>query len=382
LSDFLCYVFAASPSFGHQEIRDPFRDLIDMKCLKHLPKTIDTNKCVHTYEVNQSTDIIAADFFSNGMFLNATIWLVSPIKESTSANNHEETNYGVFIDADSNQKTGWQGIDYQVENSRNDGKWHRALYEFSSIGQQRILDETKNYTAHFYQKNKNYVTLYADLNAMGSPSKYRVMFYAEELIKGTTNNTLFWVDDFTSWIDIPRPELALLTTPSQVVLRPGEEDSYGIQLMSNVTLVPQVSNFRVEQNTSNVQLKFITNPLYKSDSSNEPESLDIKIPADAKIGKYNIPIIANTTQISTIPNTFGFRYLPLNAAYEFDNLNLQVTVVKKMNIGEQLASFNKTWIEPLSGIYTFIGGLLTGGVAPWLYKRIRRKQGDNNDEPI
>jgi hypothetical protein len=81
---------------------------------------------------------------------------------------------------------------------------------------------------------------------------------------------------------------------------------------------------------------------------------------------------------------FGFKNLPLNSAYEFDNLNLPVTVVKKMNIGEQLADFNKSWIEPLSRIYTFIGGPLTGGAAQWLYKRIRRKQNsnNNNDEPI
>lgn len=109
-----------------------------------LSKDVDNNKCVHAHEGNQSTDIIAVDFFSNGRFLNATIWLVSPIAESSSSannNNHEETNYGMFIDADSNQKTGWQGIDYQVENSRKDGKWERTLYELSSIGQERILND-------------------------------------------------------------------------------------------------------------------------------------------------------------------------------------------------------------------------------------------------
>ena len=189
---------------------------------------------------------------------------------------------------------------------------------------------------------------------------------------------------YTSWIDIPRPQFSLLTTPSHIVLRPGEEDSYGIQLTSNATLVPQVSNFTVKENTNNMQLKFITNRLYNSNSSSEPESLDIKIPEDANIGTYNIPIIANITQTSTIPNVFGFKNLPLNNAYEFDNLNLPLIVVKKMNAGEQLADFNKTWIEPLSGIYTFIGGLFTGGAVQWLYKRIRRKQSSNNNnaEPI
>jgi hypothetical protein len=45
-----------------------------------LPKGVDINKCIHTHEGNQSTDIMAVDFFSNRRFLNTTIWLVSPIK--------------------------------------------------------------------------------------------------------------------------------------------------------------------------------------------------------------------------------------------------------------------------------------------------------------
>jgi len=374
------FSFGVSPSFGHQEVRDPFRDLIDMKCSKAVPKDVDMIKCAHAHRGNQSTDILAVDFFSNGRFLNATIWLVSPIEENKAVNDTEETNYGMFIDADSNQKTGWQGIDYQVENHHKNGKWNKTLYEFSSIGKQRILNETNNYTTSFYQKNNNYVTLYADLNAIGSPDKYKVMFYAEEL-KGTVNAPILWIDDFTSWIDIPRPQFTLLTTPSNIVLRPGQEDSYGIQLLSNTTFIPKVSDFKADENTSNVNLRFITPKINSSASTNEPESLDIKIPEAAQIGIYNVPIIANVTQTSTIPNIFGFNNMPLNIAYEFDKLNIPVTVIKKMSIEEQLADFNKTWIAPLSGIYTFLGGLLTGGAAQSLYKRLKKKQNEN-EEPI
>jgi hypothetical protein len=171
----------------------------------------------------------------------------------------------MFIDADSNQKLAGKEltIKWKIAARMESGREH---YMNSHRLGKRILNETKNYTAHFYEKNNNYVTLYADLSAMGSPDKYRVMFYAEEL-KGTTNNPIFWVDDYTSWIDIPRPQFSLLTMPSHIVLRPGEGDSYGIQLTSNTTLVPQVSNFTVKENTSNMQLKFITNPSYNSYSS-------------------------------------------------------------------------------------------------------------------
>jgi hypothetical protein len=114
--------FAESPSFGYQEIRDELFDIIDMNTCVRSSQEISANKCTFTSPETQSIDIVAVDYFDNQKILNATIWLISKPKENTSDSDNI-SNYGMFIDADSNQKTGWQGIDYQVEVSENNGKF-------------------------------------------------------------------------------------------------------------------------------------------------------------------------------------------------------------------------------------------------------------------
>jgi hypothetical protein len=70
-------------------------------------------------------------------------------------------------------------MDYQVEISGPDGKWTRTFSEWSSAGSNRTLSE-KDGVKDFFAKNGRYVLLSADLNAMGSPDKYRVVFYTEQ----------------------------------------------------------------------------------------------------------------------------------------------------------------------------------------------------------
>jgi hypothetical protein len=70
-------------------------------------------------------------------------------------------------------------MDYQVEISEPDGKWTRTFSEWSSAGSNRTLSE-KDGVKDFFAKNGRYVLLSADLNAMGSPDKYRVVFYTEQ----------------------------------------------------------------------------------------------------------------------------------------------------------------------------------------------------------
>jgi hypothetical protein len=363
-------VFATSPSFAYREVRNALYNVIDMNCVLHPQTRLEAN--CHTNEGNQSIDIYATDLFSDGKFLNATIWLLPPIKDSPS-NSQLETNYGMYIDADDNPKTGWQGIDYQVEYSEfKNGTWTRTFYEFSSLGDNRILKVEKNYeNGHtFYGKSGNYVTLFADLNAMGSPSKYRVMLYAEEIQNPSKK---IWKDDFTNWIDIPKSQLTLVSTPSPVILRQGQQQPVDIQLMSNTDFVPTA--FTVQENSSGVKSYFLQNKSY-----NEPASLKLIIPGNASVGTYNIPIIATITEKSTFP--------ALNNIYlNLGNYSEQVILPVKVEacstaycIGELLNDFNKTWIEPISGIWTFVGGLLTGGISQLIYNRFKKNPIDNRQE--
>ena len=133
----------------------------------------------------------------------------------------------MFIDSDLNNQTGIKGIDYKVEIQwdNNTKTWTRVFEEWSTNGKSRVLSNETNYEG-FYGKGGDYVLLQADLNDMLLPSRYKVLFYAEE-VKG-----LHWIMDTPKWIYIPPPEFVVLTFPRSVDLRAGEQKTIEVQLNS------------------------------------------------------------------------------------------------------------------------------------------------------
>jgi hypothetical protein len=98
-------VFAVSPSFPRQEVEP----------ISITDKRNDYNLTAHNY-----VDIQSVNYLSDGNFLNATIWLDSfeNLPSGWSINvsmSQYSVGYGMYIDADFNDKTGIQGIDYRIE---------------------------------------------------------------------------------------------------------------------------------------------------------------------------------------------------------------------------------------------------------------------------
>src|SRR5215211_648831 len=144
-------VLAESPSFSRQQIIDDRGDWISLET-RNFTKSGD-----------RSTDILAVDYSSNGKFLNATIWLFFPFKEKPIL---EDVSYGMLIDADFNDKTGFDGIDYKLEISWNNQtqNWIKTLEAWSPYGEARVLNnQTVPYTL-FSEKGSSYIILSCDLN--------------------------------------------------------------------------------------------------------------------------------------------------------------------------------------------------------------------------
>jgi hypothetical protein len=70
---------------------------------KHVPPLRSNNG-------DPSTGIQGVTYFSDGKILYATLWLFQPFN-STLSKDRGQINYGMFIDADANNKTGVGGID-------------------------------------------------------------------------------------------------------------------------------------------------------------------------------------------------------------------------------------------------------------------------------
>lgn len=141
-------LFAASPSFPDKEITDNPRDWIDLETRNS------------TRDADLSTDILAVDYYSNGKILNATLWLGAPFKEER---NDSKVNYGMYIDADFDDSTGFMGVDYKVELQWNNQtkNWSRIIESWPPIGKTRVLENISNYTG-IYKEREYYVLLNVD----------------------------------------------------------------------------------------------------------------------------------------------------------------------------------------------------------------------------
>ena len=347
--------FAVSPSFGHKEFKDQPSDLVDQKKIQGL-----SNSCDSQRNWNQSIDIFAADYFSDSKILNVTLWLGSIIKNA-SFEYQDIPSYGIFIDADSNDETGWQGIDYQMEVVRNNGTWNNTLYQFPLYGEPfRIIKQINQTTEDLYKIGNKYVLMTLDLTAVSSPDKYKVMFYAED----RRRDNCIWKTDFTSWINVPNPDLILDTTgpiesTGPIELRPDDKEVIGVQLISNADFTPEVSNYKInDNNLSGIQSKVLS----KNRTNIEPINIEIKIPSNISSGKYVIPIQANVTQISGTPNTPIF-----NFGYTLEEANLPIAVLRPFTPQEIVINFWRDWGSPIA----FIIGVITGKLGTVLWEALK-----------
>ena len=188
---------ANSPSFSNRQIID--------ETVVHGPPWIDLDSRNATSKGDRSTDIEAVDYFSDGKTLNATLWTFHPPNVQQPSIN-EEVDYGMFIDADFDNKTGWGGIDYKVELGwDNQSKmWSKVLEKWSYYGDKVVIDnETMPYTS-FAKKGEHYILISADLDSMLSPQKYKVIFYGSATRNGSS------IADFTRWVSVPPLETVIV----------------------------------------------------------------------------------------------------------------------------------------------------------------------------
>jgi hypothetical protein len=226
------YSFASS-SFSRQDVVDPSDDWVNMANI--------TNQQLNVESLFQPADIRGVNFFSNGKILNATIWIDGTFREMPPAE-FGRVSYGAYIDADFNEKTGLRGVDYRVETMRENGSqsWSRVFEEWSTSGEPRQIDTIDNHTG-FSKEGERFVTIYADLEAMGSPDRFRIVFFAE------TDNGLpleqpesRWYADYTNWIFLPPPDFALSTIPEFVTLDQGGNENIAIQIKSTTGTEPTI----------------------------------------------------------------------------------------------------------------------------------------------
>ena len=364
-----------SPSFSNEEIMDPTTDWID------------SNTKNYTKGGDRSTDIVSVDYFSDGKALNATLWLYFPFKMQPRLSD-ENVNYGMYIDADFDENTGFGGIDYKVELGWNNQskQWTKVLEKWSHFGKQLVLDNQTLSPDIFSKPGAHYVRLWADLDAMLSPNKYKVIFYGEVRKEGSART------DYTRSVAIPPLELALSTSPASVEFRKGDQETIEVRVNTTQGYEPTV-NLIAKSQSKNMVFDFTQN-----DTSNIPV-FTLRIPSygvatvpltiasaeNASAGPYTLFIFANSSfPPEELVKPEGFTQD--NSSNFFpDSARLSENIFTQSSIAASL-------LEPLTGIdqisifwdklgapISFIYGILAG-ISPWIYTKIKERIKDNKDK--
>jgi hypothetical protein len=365
-------LFAASPAFNRQEITDGTNHDIHLNRMGHSQTKDDYNDTL-----DGLTDIQKVTYFSNGTVLIATLWLGSGFEENPSVDGRTlAVVYGILINADNNQETGKEGVDYHIEIqwTNETQTWKKGIIEYSSPVHNRTLDKKENYSG-FYTKDERYVLLSVNLDDIFSPNPYKAMFYA-----GAIYNNSDMKVDLTTWEDISPPVYSTSTLPNPVIVRQGEQKIIGAQLKSTTGVPPDVIDFMPVENYSGIELEFIRDKLNKSSFGIEPAPFKIEVPKNAQVGQYIIPIRANISTDSTFPyfKFVGFRNvsMPSNSTefltkgHRIASANLTISVVEPLSMQDQLKDFWSVYGGPIN----LAGAGLAGGLTTYLIDHLKSRK--------
>ncbi len=380
-------VLAESPSFSRQEVGDDEHDGININGDAGT-QSIDDYKD----PLDNSTDIIKITYLSDAKNLNASLWLGGNFSGNPASKGAQAVVYGMLLDVDSNPKTGFQGVDYQLEVQwMNSSRiWNMFLGEYPSVNDAslkdpadylKILDIKKNYT-DFFVDNKPYVTLSLPLEDVAFPSKFKAMYYGI-VIYDSSN----MVVDLGSWIDIPPANLAISTLPNPVIIRQGEQKNVAVQLKSNDGFISNVASYLPTENYSKIDVQPHNIDELNSgvggnnvpSSNMGPTTFITKVSSDAEIGEYTIPILVNMSTGSVFPSEFlrlsNFTFSVPTKGNILTIANLTITVTEPITAQDQIKEF---W-GAYGGIISLIGAGFGGALASYVLDRVKGRKNNNSN---
>lgn len=374
------------------------------------------------------TDLLTVSYYSDGKMLHVTYW----VDEVVLPEPNKIVSYLILVDADFNKETGINGIDYGTRIFFENGTWKKETYEWSRFlnkYSERTINSQHSVTG-FFDKDRNFVNLSLDLENIGSPEKYRIIFVTSEKSENSTEKF-----DHSRWITIPKPQFSFLTIPEDVTILQGDKNDFEVQISAEplgdylvtfqqkfpkldygvyfvkdkkfLCIEGEPECFDFDENLIKKEGDVLCNSLkdefnlsnetkgcifvefneekasiqgrvgvvgLKISSTNDVEigSHTMRIPISIEIdplkkeGKNPIADLANNT---IIPSTVGMRQPGEDVATDFI---FSVSVLPQPTLAEQVGEVLNPWEGPINVITLIVGGL--AAVAIWLL-RTRKPQG-------
>ena len=137
-------------------------------------------------------------------------------------------------------------------------------------------------------QEEGFVNLSVDLNDIGSPDNYRVIFFAK---KGNTTDVSDRVGDYTAWALIPPSKLEISVPPNPSEIRQEEGKKVELQLKSNTAFDSQRAYFFIKK-TPGIDVE------YNSKVVKIPPFGLVTIPLNVVVSKINADIGPQTIPLS------------------------------------------------------------------------------------
>lgn len=313
-------------------------------------------------------DVLGVSHFSDGKNLNATLW-----SNGTSIKDHSqigvrELEYGALVDIDNRIGTGKFDVDFQkqIKHTSDTNNWTSTLIEYSSSGFHNIVAERRNITNF---EDKSVFPLSIDLNAITSPTKFRVAYYT--IVTYNDNSKII---DITNWIDVPPAEFSLSSFPNPLVLTKGDTMDIGAQLISNTGALPKVLNFAPGENQSRISIQF--NPDRDNTSSFHagPVPFRISVAQDAQPGEYMIPIPGNASLESSKLGIPSVNASILGESYFTIKPNLTITVINPPSFDDEFKDFWSSYGQVISLFGAAFLGAFSTHIIDLMKQRKREKK--------
>lgn len=381
-------VYATSPSFSRVVVSDPSKDWFDYGTPENF------------FGKESYNDISRVEYFSDGKTLNATLWMAGVPPEEIESSNFtvDHLRYGMYIDSDSDIKTGnLGGVDYTFDISKEQHSqgWDMSISEWSTNMSGRVLKHDSNHPVKYNESyggsNEGFVELSADLRFLGYPDKYRVIFYS--IIEGNKpGNNFLKVGDFTKWVLIPPPKVLISLSPNPAEIKRGEDKnaqilirpSTGFETQSRIWMErPMLDNITLNSTSFpfiETQDEISTMPIKVPTSGALVVPIRIQVPLTTEIRPHTLPLhvvssfpaeLFHANEFKKIHGLGNFTQdIPTAEAIDLNETSdLTVIVQKEIGLSEQFASFFKDW--------GLIVGLVIGGATSqawtWAFDRIRKK---------
>jgi hypothetical protein len=433
-------VFSVSPLIGRQEIIDDLNDWQPWNIKNGLDSDKNTGynnsssprdpRLTESYRCKdhplQFPNIQSISYMSDGDKLNATVWLSQLFSESLysellrnetlsppydfSANTSvpASTSDELLLDSSSLSSSPRiiqfvmvidilsvfdKGIDYTVELSSptepENPQWTRNVYEISAFGNKKLI-QTKSFDS-FPFNDKDFVDFSIDLNSIGNPDKYKLLFYIADLypVDGNYCRQI----DTSSWSLIPTPKFTIIPSTSNVIMKSNEIKDILVVINTNSALVSKailginytdISNNTIKNKKEDrLSVKFVPNNITISPYLNNSVILHITTPSENDLTnsaskQIPIQISANISFPQTITNRGGDTFYNNKTISMLESSDLTLTILPPLSFNEQLENFTKS-IQPIGelwGVITTIGLGLSGFMA-FLYKQ--RKKGKKSE---